>query len=110
MKKALIISSVILLASCSLKVIKPTQADLSRGQKEFPGMTMAQLEEGKSTFKRLCTQCHPAKSPTSRGEKEWREVVPEMAGKAAHKPKKKQISEADQQLILKYLITMSGRK
>ena len=104
MKKAIIILSVIFLTSCA-KVLMPTQSDADKGATKFPGLTVAQLNEGRAMFKHKCTQCHPAKKSTSRDEQKWREIVPKMAGKAMKKGKE-EISPADQEIILKYLITM----
>jgi hypothetical protein len=106
MKKNVVILSVVLLTSCSAKLLRPTLADVDRGSAKFPGLTVAQLNEGKALFERKCTQCHPAKKPSSRDEVKWRQVVPAMAAKAT-KRGKEEISEADQDKILKYLITMS---
>ncbi len=106
MKKAIVILSVVLLTSCSAKLAMPTQSDADRGSAKFSGLTVAQLEEGRALFKSKCTQCHPAKKPSSRDEVKWREIVPKMAEKA-HRKGKEEISSTDQEKILKYLITMS---
>jgi len=106
MKKTIFILSVIFLTSCA-KVLTPKQSDVQVGTAKFPGLTLAQLDEGRTLFKHRCTQCHLAKNPTSRDEEEWRDIVPKMAAKAEKKTHKKKIPPADQELILKYLITMS---
>jgi len=107
MKKTLIIFSVVFLASCSSKLIRPSQSDVDKGATKFSGLSLAELNEGRAMCKQKCTQCHPAKSPSSRNEDEWRKIVPQMAAKAMKKKNKKKISDADQEIILKYLITMS---
>jgi hypothetical protein len=107
MKKTIVILSVLFLTSCSAKLLRPTQSDADRGAAKFPGLTVTELNEGRAMFKHKCTQCHPAKNPSSREEDEWRKIVPQMAAKAMKKKNKKKISDADQEIILKYLITMS---
>jgi len=107
MKKVIIILSVIFMASCT-KMIVPTQSDADRGSAKFSGLTVAQLEEGRAIFKHKCAQCHLAKKASSRDEEEWKRIVPQMAEKAARKKNKKQITGADQEMILRYIITMSN--
>jgi hypothetical protein len=106
MKKTAIILSVVLFTAGCAKVLMPSQADADRGASKFPGLTVAQLDEGRTLFKQKCTQCHPAKKAASRDEEQWEKIVPQMAEKAKRKGKE-EISSADQETILKYLITMS---
>ena len=108
MKKIFVVSLAFALTSCSAKLLTPSENDASRGASKFPGLTAAELVSGKAMYEQKCTLCHGAKKPTAKSEDGWRRVVPEMAGKSKRKGKG-EISAADQELILKYLITM-GRK
>lgn len=94
------------MTSCGIRILIPKQRDANAGAAKFPGLTLAQLKEGRAMFKHKCSQCHPAKRPVSRDEATWRHIVPIMAAKAQKKGKE-EISPADQEIILKYLITMS---
>ena len=103
MKKLLIISSVLLLAACgaALKLSAPAQTDAERGSAIFPGLTLAELDKGKIAYEENCAKCHGLKNPTSFTEEKWRKVVPPMAKKA-------KVDAKTEELILKYVVTMSG--
>lgn len=109
MKRTIIILSAICLASCSAKLYAPSQADVDRGSSKFPGLTADELKHGKALFEQKCTVCHGNKNPTSWTEAQWRKIVPAMSEKG-NKSGKTQISPADQDAILKYVITMSSGK
>ena len=102
MKKSIIVASLFLLAACSAKMITPSQGDADRVSVRVPGTTLADLNEGKSLFESKCTQCHSLNRPSSKTEAEWREIVPDMAQRAA-KAHKQLIDEHAQAQILKYL-------
>lgn len=102
-----IVASICFLTACGVTLTAPTQTDVDRGAKKFPGLTLNELAEGQNLFKAKCSQCHGLKNPTSRNEEQWRKVVPKMAGKAASKANKEKIDAATQEKILKYLITTS---
>jgi len=105
LKKYIIILSVAFLASCSAKIIMPSQSDAERGRSKFPGLTVDDLNQGEKLFNTKCTQCHGPKRPKSWTEEQWRKIVPAMAEKATISGKK-EITQADQDLVLKYVITM----
>ncbi len=109
MKKTLIILIVVAISSCSHKLYKPTQADAVRGAKNFPGLTVDELNKGKQLFENKCTQCHGTKDPGAWTEAQWRKIVPAMAEKAAQSHKD-EISSAEQDAVLKYVITMRTAK
>ncbi len=69
---------------------------------------MADCDVSEALFEQKCTQCHKLKDPAKRTPDDWAKIVPEMAHKADNKQGVSKISSNDQQLILKYLITMSG--
>jgi hypothetical protein len=114
MKRSIIIASTILLfvAACksSKSVTTPlseTEADVARMSSKFEGYTLAQLKDGKMHYQQKCASCHGLKNPTSRNEAQWQSIVPEMTAKANRKAGKVVIDNKSQDLILKYLITMS---
>lgn len=110
MRILILFACICILTACGAKLVPPTQADVDRGARKFPGLTLNDLTEGQSLFKAKCSQCHPLKNPTSRNEEEWRKVVPKMAGKAERKANKQKIDPATQEKILKYLITTTTAK
>jgi cytochrome c5 len=85
----------------------PTQADLDRGLKKHPSLTMDELMAGKDQYQTNCGKCHALKNPGSRNEADWTKVVPRMAAKAQKKAGKEVIDAAMQESILKYLSTMA---
>lgn len=105
MKKLLYVIITLSLVGCvSAKLATPTQSDVDRVKSKFPDYTLAQLNQGKTLYEQNCGTCHDLKKPTSLSEEKWKVIVPEMV----HKVNKRQVklSEQDQDLILKYLLTM----
>lgn len=107
MKKAYLVVSIALIAITACGIKKGgstfTAADLERGQKVFPDLTMAQLTEGKTNYETNCKKCHGLKDPKKFTEEQLRAVVPNMSKQA-------KIDEAKELSILKYMITASGAK
>lgn len=105
MKYTIFLSVLFFLAACSAKLYTPIQADIDRVSSKFSGYSLADLQEGKNIFEQNCSACHPLKKPTSRTEEQWNKIVPEMVKKVNGKAKKEQISPAQQELVLRYLVT-----
>lgn len=107
MKKVLFGFIILALAGCiSAKLLTPTQRDVDRVQAKFPNYTLSELNQGKHLFEQNCKTCHGLKNPTSRSEEKWREIVPVMVKKVNRK--ETVLSAHDEELILRFLITMSG--
>ena len=100
MKKILYLYAIVLFSACSVTLLAPAQADADRGADKFPGLTLADLQQGKALYEANCGKCHGLKKPESRDEAGWREIMPPMAKKA-------KINDQEQQLILQYVVTMS---
>ncbi|HVM90071.1 MAG TPA: hypothetical protein VMT76_17925 [Puia sp.] len=101
MKKHSAIAFLVFLSACaSAKLITPGQADADRGEQKFPGYTFNELNQGKAIYEANCNKCHRYKAPQTKSEKKWNKVIPKMAKKA-------KLDSAQQQLVLKYVITMS---
>jgi cytochrome c5 len=93
----------IIIASCSdnsVRAIQVTQKDTDIASKKWQGVTMAQLTQGKTIYESNCNKCHKLKDPKSHTEEEWNKIVPNMSRKA-------KIDAASQDLVLKYVVTMS---
>lgn len=80
-----------------------SESDLERGQKVFPDLTQAQLDQGKADYSAFCQKCHGLKDPTDYTEAEWRRINPGMAKKA-------KIDAEKEASILKYVVTMCTAK
>jgi len=108
MKKSFPVLASLLLVSCAVKLVTPTQTDADRVQSKFPNYTLAELNQGKVMFEKHCAECHNLKNPAKFTEKEWQKEVPKMVKKNNKKYPNNIIDTQNQELILKYVITMSG--
>jgi mono/diheme cytochrome c family protein len=99
-------TAILFLAGCSVQLMTPTQSDVDRVKTKYPDYTLTELNEGKALYEQNCGNCHGLKKPSSEPEEEWKEIVPEMVEKAKRKGAK--IDARQQELILKYAITMSN--
>lgn len=108
MKKKLTFCAALFLTACvSAKLAGPAQSDVERVKDKFPGYTLAQLKEGQNLYENNCNLCHGLKDPKAHSEVEWQEIVPRMAMKV-NKKDGHHLSESDQTLILRYVVTMHG--
>ena len=120
-KYLFILATIIVLASCKTsskstttatkepKSTGITQADADYISKKMGTTTIAELTEGNAIYTAECGVCHGLKKPSARTEDEWKAIVPPMVTKANTKAGKLQINEAQQTLILKYLIAMCNK-
>ncbi|TNE79618.1 MAG: hypothetical protein EP332_10320 [Bacteroidetes bacterium] len=105
-----IILSAVMMSCASTKVVTaPAQTDVDRVQEQFPGYTLAQLNEGKSLYESHCGNCHALKKPGDESEKEWREEVPKMVQKVNRK-ENITLGDEKEELILRYVLTMGPLK
>jgi len=102
MKKMFIPVLLLGMVACGTAKMAMTQADADRGAQKFPGLTLADLNQGKIDSETYCTKCHGYKKPKARTEEEWRTIVPRMAKKQGSG-----IDEKTEKLILAYMVTMS---
>lgn len=110
MKKIILTLSVVaVLASCAAKMPIASQADVDRIQSKYPGYTMEDLNHGKAIFEQHCSECHKLKNPTKFSEEQLQKTVPMMVQKV-NKKHPNAIDENSKDMILKYMITMSGHK
>lgn len=108
MKKIVLTLSVaLLIVSCAVKLVPPTQPDVDRMQTKYPGYTLEELNQGKALFEKHCADCHGLKNPTKFSEEKWQNIVPKMV-KKVNKKHPNAVDDKDRELILKYVITMNG--
>lgn len=103
MKRTLVFISLAFVVACtSHKALtqSPSQSDVDYAAQKWPGTTLADLNQGKTLYEQNCGKCHGLKSPTSRDEQGWNQIVPPMARKA-------KVDNNTETLILKYLVTAS---
>lgn len=104
MKKTLFVFFILFISACTAtKLITPTQTDADRGSQKFQGYTMNDLAQGKAIYESHCNKCHRYKVPESRNETKWDKIIPVMAKKA-------KLDSMQEDLVLKYVVTMSTAK
>ena len=107
-------SAIVFLAACSPKTAKttsssspapaasstePSEAMVTAGKTKFPDVTLDVLKKGQTIYNGPCTRCHGAKSIVKRDEKEWVEVLNDMAPKA-------NLSVEDKDAVWKYIMSV----
>jgi len=105
MNKIILASAIALaLAACAAKktAVVISDADANRASAKYPGATLATLQQGKMLYENNCGKCHGLKSPTAYNEEQWGKHVKRMAPKA-------KIDKPTEDLILQYVVTMSGK-
>src|ERR1051326_2297509 len=75
----------------------PDQKDEEAAKKKWSDADLAQLNAGYKIYNDKCQSCHELHKPTEYNEAKWTKIVPWMGKKA-------NVNEADQQLILHYLL------
>ena len=107
-KIAVLVLSILIFAACSTQVLILTQSDADRGAAKFTGTTFESLTHGKEVFEANCDMCHRLKKPGSKTEEEWNKIVPKMVKKVNGKVGSEQINPQKQELLRRYLVTMSA--
>lgn len=108
MKKIIYTCIVLLSVGCAAsKSLKPSQANVDAVADKFPGYTLADLMKGKELYESNCQTCHKLAAPKSESESSWNHIVPEMVEKTNRKAGKDVLDAEGENLILRYLITMS---
>ena len=75
----------------------PDQADEAAAKIKWSDADLAQLNSGYQIYTSNCGKCHGLHKPTEYDEARWTKIVPWMGKKAV-------MNEADQKLILHYLL------
>ncbi len=87
------------LAACGGSAMpQPTAADASRGTAQFPDLTLAELEQGRSLYVSRCGSCHTLKRPSELAPQQWDHEVAEMREKNGV-----ELSDAEARAIVRYL-------
>jgi hypothetical protein len=107
MKKIVFVIIVSFLAACaSVKLMTPADSDVDRMKTKYPGLSLDELNSGKTLYEQHCNACHGLKNPSSRSETQWKEVVPRMSKKV--NKEKMILGEKEQDKIIRYLVTMGS--
>jgi cytochrome c5 len=106
MKPFLLIIALTLLTACGVSLVVPTQADVDRVSGKYPDYSLTELREGKKIYEQHCSMCHKLQEPAAKTAAKWGRIVPEMSAKVNRKSGKEVINLKQQELVLRYLITM----
>lgn len=108
MKKNILLFSIFGIAvACSTMKNSNATSDIERGQKLYPGYTLAELNEGKNLYEAKCSTCHKLVKISHESPEGWKKMVPKMS--ELSNKKGKAISVKEENLILKYVVTMSSK-
>lgn len=94
---------VVVSLGCVSAIPHPTSADAELAKARFAGVTLEQLEAGRSAYVAGCAGCHQLYVPSHTTPDGWPAIVRDMAARANMKSE-----EADR--VTQYLVTMSARK
>jgi mono/diheme cytochrome c family protein len=102
--------SALLLAMCQAPLVScagltpppPTEADARRAAAQWPGVTAADLERGRSLYLSRCSGCHQPVDPSHIRPDDWPHHVAEMRDRA-------HLKSDEESLIVRYLMTVASR-
>jgi cytochrome c5 len=110
MKHMIVLFVAIIVFGCTSAILIPTQADADRAKVKYGSSSVEELLEGKKLYETNCGTCHELKKPSSESEEGWKHEVPEMSLKVNKKARSEVLDAKKQEIILKYLVTMSTAK
>lgn len=87
-------------ACATVYVPRPSLADAQRVAEQWPGTTVADLEQGRSLYLARCTRCHQPFEPREFPPEQWPREVTEMM-------KRSKLDATEAAGITRYLVTMS---
>jgi len=111
MNKILFSALLILSIGCAVSknsetVSALTNDDVKRVQDLYADVTLEELNKGMSLYEQNCDACHKLKDPKSEGIRGWNHHVPEMV-ELSNEKKGTKLTKADEQAILRYLVSMN---
>jgi hypothetical protein len=81
---------------CSPSLYKPTLADVECGKKEYPDLTIGQMNQGMELYSNKCGSCHTLYKPKEVSRAKWDKILPEMKLEA-------KLSDKEYELISRYV-------
>ncbi len=93
----------LLLGACARSTAPiATEADATRAQARWPGMTLEELNAGRDVYVARCSGCHLPPTPNDYAPEAWPSHIAEMRERA-------HLDDGDEEAIRRYVITMAGR-
>ena len=102
MQRLLTLALLLSLCACAARLSPPTADDAKRGSSRWAGYGVKEISSGHRLYILKCSSCHSLYRPEAYSEKAWNDLFPEMAEEA-------RLENDEGDLILKYLLVMSGR-
>ena len=65
-------------SACSGQLPEPTTQHLDRAQAKWPGISVADLQEGRRLTVQNCASCHPVPRPSDHPSDHWPEIMDRM--------------------------------
>ncbi len=108
MKRFFVITLILVLSACSVRLAMPTTHDVERMKEKYPGYTLQELNDGKILYEQNCHTCHTLKNPVDYSEQQWTLIVPKMVAKVNKKAGNTVIDKDYEKVLLRYLVTMGS--
>ncbi len=109
MKNYILFGSLFMLMGCfTYQSVTPVQADVNRMSATYPNLNVEELKQGQMLYEQHCNNCHGYKNPAKKDAEGWSKTVPRMAGKINKKGEV--LTEKDQELIIRFLVTMGSKQ
>ncbi len=89
-------------ACARVQMPRPTELHAQSAQTRWPGVTVADLDRGRSLYVARCSSCHQPVPPTHIAPAEWPGHVQEMSERA-------HLDASEQRLVETYLVTMASK-
>ncbi len=84
-------------------VPQPSVADVERVQPIEPGLTLAEMQQGRAVYVQRCSSCHPVHGPGEYRGDQWPGLVTKM-----QREKKVKIPEQERVVMERYLVAFSS--
>lgn len=101
MKRAASFIALLALA-CGGGLPNPSQTDVDRSGTRWPGLTVADLERGRTLYAGRCAACHQLYAPHSFTPERWELEVDKMSARA-------RLNERQELEIRQYLVSVASR-
>ncbi len=88
------IAAFIVACGTTTNTLAPVESELSKVKKDYPDVTVADLQQGFTLWKMNCGGCHTLHLPNEKTKEQWAKLLPEMFLKTSLKEQeKRQITE-----------------
>ena len=90
-----------MVAGCAAALPFPQATDVGAAQAAWPGTTQADLDRGRATYVRRCSNCHLLHRPAELAPAKWPAAVTKMTPRA-------KLSSDEAADVVRYLVVLAG--